>query len=123
MDIHDLKYVNFNITLTAPAAAQILLLLNNDYTLENSYPRLAIKGKGCNGFDYAISFTQKLPDDLWVNTNYDIKILLDTFTAKFVKDGTLDFIQSHEDEGFHFKNNHENLFHGKFYKDLEFQDI
>jgi len=94
-------------------------MLEQDYTLQSQYIRLLIKGKGCDGFTYAIQFSPILEDDTLIVIEDKIQILLDSFTVQFVRRGTIDFIQTHHEEGFHFTNEDENLFHGKFFKELK----
>ncbi len=121
MELQDLKNIPFEIKLTAAAATQIKLMLRNDFTLINKSLRLAVKGKGCDGFTYAIQFSELSTGDVEVKLNDQIKLIMDDFTAQFAKSGTLDFIQSHHEEGFVFLNDNEKLFHGKFYKELNLE--
>lgn len=123
MKIDDLKNTPIALTVTQAAYMQIMTMYKNDYTLEKKYLRLSIKGKGCEGFTYAITFTELEPEDIKISLRRDLEILLDPFTAKFARRGAIDFIQSHVDEGFAFFNEFEFLFTGKFFKDLEFQNI
>lgn len=118
MNLQDIKDLPFDIHLTAAAATQIKLMLINDFTLSNLSLRLAIKGKGCEGFTYSIQFSKPSSEDTIIILDHHVKLLMDEFTAQFVKNGTIDFIQSHHDEGFQFHNHHEKLFHGKFFKEL-----
>lgn len=120
MNLQDLKNTPFDIKLTAAAAAQVQLMLKHDFTLTDHVLRIVIKGKGCEGFTYSIQFTPLETNDITIAVSNNIVIAMDSFTAQFVRCGTIDFIQSHAEEGFHFINEHENLFHGKFFKGLEF---
>ena len=119
MLLQDLKNIPISITISSSAIDQILLMKENDFTLQDQYIRIVIKGKGCNGFTYSIQFSTVKPEDIKVPIKDNLEILLDPFTAQFVRAGTLDFIQTHLEEGFQFTNEHENLFHGKFFKDLK----
>ncbi|MBT4792775.1 MAG: hypothetical protein HON90_14465 [Halobacteriovoraceae bacterium] len=113
---------DIQIKITTAAMAQILLILENDYTLQDEVFRLKIDGKGCTGFDYALGFSKQLDDDLILNlveNNQTIKILLDPFTAFYCKEGQIDYTNDHEQgaEGFHFENYNQKNYHGKFFKD------
>ena len=94
----------------------------NDYTLNNLCFRLKIDGKGCDGFTYALGFSEKLPDDkvLTLGTmENQIEIIIDPFTAHYCQNGDLDFLfvpDSNED-GFIFTNHNEANYKGKFFKD------
>jgi iron-sulfur cluster insertion protein len=119
MLLQDLKNIPFSITISSSAIDQIQLMKEHDFTLQDHFIRIVIKGKGCNGFTYSIQFSSTQPEDIKVPINDNIEILLDPFTAQFVRAGSLDFIQTHLEEGFQFINEYENLFHGKFFKDLK----
>jgi len=110
---------NFDITLSKMALDQLQLLMKEDYTLESLLPRLAISGKGCGGFTYALTFTGPQKEDLVLNFdsvgNGNFKILLDSFTAQYFKRGTIDFFQSETEEGFVITNFDENNYEGKFF--------
>jgi len=119
MLLQDLKNIPISIRISSSAIDQILLMKDHDFTLQNQSLRIVIKAKGCNGFTYSIQFSIAQPEDIRVLIQDNLEILLDPFTAQFVRVGTLDFIQTHLEEGFQFINEHENLFHGKFFKDLK----
>lgn len=125
MNIQDLKLISHEIKLTPSAKAQLELMKINDFTLKNMHLRINIQGKGCDGFTYAISFDEPKIDDVKVSlkSKVPLDVLLDPFTAKFVRTGTLDFTQSHFAEGFMFYNDQESLYKGKFFKSLEFENI
>ena len=119
MELQDLKNIAFNFNVTLAAKAQIRLILDQDFTLQDHHLRIVIKGKGCNGFTYAVQLSLVSIEDVVIDVEDGIKLLLDHFTAQFVKRGTIDFIQTHHEEGFQFFNEDENLFHGKFFKELK----
>lgn len=119
MELQDLNTLPFNINITTMAKSQVRLMLEQDFTLKDHHLRIVINGKGCNGFTYAVQFAVIENEDVEVNLEDGIKLLMDSFTAQFVKRGTIDFIQTHLEEGFQFTNSDENLFHGKFFKTLK----
>jgi iron-sulfur cluster assembly accessory protein len=118
----DVTIEEIKIEMTKSAFKQIELIHENDYTLSAQFFRLQIDGKGCNGFDYALGFSQKHQDDLVHTISRDgqtVSILLDPFTAFYCKTGEIDYILDLENsaEGFHFQNNSEKQYRGKFFKD------
>lgn len=110
------------IDLSAAAFEQILLIAENDYTLEGLTFRLKIDGKGCDGFTYATGFSEKDAEDkelIYNHNDREIIILIDPFTAFYCEQGNLDYllIAKEGEEGFTFTNSNEHNYHGKFFKD------
>lgn len=113
------------IKISKEALNQILLIKENDYTVEGLSFRIAIDGKGCQGFDYAIGFTEQKADDLEVyltdedNNKIDQKVLLDPLVHFYIKEGFIDYIFDHQNQvdGFVFENTDEKHYRGKFFKD------
>lgn len=108
--------------ITERARAQLDLILANDYTLEDRVLRVAINGKGCDGFHYAVYFDQLKKDDLlcvtWNQKDLTFPVVADAFTAYYLQEATLDFYQNPlEDlEGFVVLNHNQENFKGKFWR-------
>ena len=105
---------------------QWLLVLENDFTLpKDSFFRVQIDGKGCDGFTYATCFTSKRDNDREVTvqgqilTDPPLVLLMDPFTAFYVEEATVDYIQDFEqgEEGFFVANHRQHEFQGKFWTD------
>jgi Fe-S cluster assembly iron-binding protein IscA len=100
-------------------------MLENDPTLEDTYFRVLIGGKGCDGFTYQTGFTEKNPDDQLIAVDSEFgafDYLMDPFTEfYFQSGGEIDYIQNVKtgEEGFVVTNNQENLHQGKFFKDQD----
>lgn len=112
----------FKIELSDAASRQILLIADNDYTLEGKKFRLKIGGKGCDGFTYEMGFDEIKVDDhiLPYNTSHGrLEIILDPFTAFYCQEGNLDFFfnPNSDEDGFLFLNHNEDKYVGKFFKD------
>ncbi len=108
-----------NIQLTDSAIAQIKLIKENDFTIEPEYMfRLKIGGKGCDGFTYETGFSEVLDDDIRYEFK-DLTIVIDSFTAFYFKNGSIDFVNDVENntDGFVIVNFDEKNHVGKFFKD------
>lgn len=112
------------LNLKPRASAQILLMLENDFTLEGKFFRITIDGKGCEGFKYACGFDDQKENDIIYTTfeqtlQKEITIILDAFTAHYFREGEIDydFDPDHKNEGFIITNSNEKKFYGKFFKD------
>lgn len=119
-----LKASDIKLFATDSAVRQIQLMQENDYTLEGLSFRIKIGGKGCEGFTYDTGFSELHPDDLVIIQNYplinfELKILIDPFTAYYTQDSTLDYLldTSNNDEGFVVTNAADGEHRGKFFKD------
>jgi iron-sulfur cluster insertion protein len=111
------------VTFTKAAAMQLSLIVDNDFTLAGKYFRLLISGKGCDGFEYSAGFTDLHNDDFSVKLLCDgdesqQEVIMDPFTAFYLQDTHVDFVQDFSDnnEGFVITNNQQKEFSGKFWK-------
>jgi Fe-S cluster assembly iron-binding protein IscA len=112
----------YKIDLTNAAFEQAYLIKENDYTLEGYELHLKIDGKGCDGFDYAVGFTEVKADDIELKFNSHgrlLKLYMDPVTAHYCNEGTLDFLidPKNNQDGFIFINNNQDKYVGKFFKD------
>lgn len=109
------------VNFTQRAVEQLKLILENDFTLSGKYFRILISGKGCDGFTYSVGLTDLAPDDFQIpinNSSEEFEILMDPFTAFYVPECSVDFIQDfdQEAEGFVVTNHLQKKFSGKFWK-------
>lgn len=108
---------------TDAALEQIILIKQNDYTLTNEEFRIRIGGKGCTGFTYETGFDFPRPEDLSIEKHLvgteRVKILLDSFTAFYLRTAQLDYLLNPEtnEDGFVVINHDEHRYVGKFFKD------
>jgi Fe-S cluster assembly iron-binding protein IscA len=113
-----------NLFVSDSAVRQIQLMQVNDYTLEGLEFRIKIGGKGCGGFTYDTGFSELHPDDLIIEKsfpliNFNLKILMDPFTAFYTQEATLDYLLDPQNnhEGFILTNAADGDHKGKFFKD------
>ncbi len=107
------------IEFTPVAKKQIELILKNDYTVKDKVLRLLISGKGCDGFDYSLGFTETKENDLHIPLNgTSFSIVMDPFTAYYLSQAQVDFVQDleHHNEGFIITNLNQTEYSGKFWK-------
>lgn len=107
---------------TQDACRQLSLIVDNDFTLAGKYFRILISGKGCDGFEYSIGFTDLHQDDLTVpimsEEAFDHHVIMDPFTAFYLQDTHVDYKQdfANNDEGFVVTNKNQKNYNGKFWK-------
>ena len=116
---------DLKVLLTDSAVRQIQLMQSHDYTLEGLLFRIKIGGKGCDGFTYDTGFSEQHSDDLVIEKNYplinfNLKLLIDPFTAFYTQDFTLDYLldAQNNEEGFVVLNAADGQHKGKFFKDI-----
>ena len=112
------------IYITPKAHEQLRLIIENDFTLNGKYLRLLISGKGCEGFNYSVGFTDWNTDDMLIkangsdNTPTDIQFVMDPFTAFYLQKCSVDYVEdfANNNEGFIVANENQKTFSGKFWK-------
>ena len=111
-----------NIELSPAAIRQISLILQNDPIVCEQVLRLSISGKGCDGFDYALGFTEAREGDIKVaiHGQKNLEVVMDSFSAQYLNRAHVDFVQEFEEsgeerEGFVITNLRQAEFKGKFW--------
>jgi len=106
------------------ALQQIVLIQENDYTLEGMVFRVKVSGKGCHGFDYSCGFTEPLENDLVYEFQFNdqqVAVHLDPFADFYLKNAKVDFSFNPKaaEDGFLVTNFDQKEFEGKFFKNDE----
>jgi iron-sulfur cluster assembly accessory protein len=108
--------MNHTLTITTQARQQLNLMFEHDFTLKDKVLRISIAGKGCDGFDYAIGFTEERENDLIISSS-GIDLYLDPFCSEYLNNITLDYQTdfANDQEGFVITNNEQQKTKGKFW--------
>jgi iron-sulfur cluster assembly accessory protein len=90
------------ITITASAAAEIKSIVAQP---ENAGKilRVYVEQGGCSGMQYSMTFDEKRPDDLF-SEMHGVGVVVDPFSAKFLKGAQVDFDDSLTGGGFKISN-------------------
>ena len=91
------------VTLTDKAADKVKELLNGQAANEESGLRVAVRGGGCSGFQYALSFDQEREGDQ-IFEHQDIRLLIDSQSLPFVDGSEVDFVEGLQGAGFAVNN-------------------
>ena len=71
---------------------------------EGNYLRISVKGGGCSGFQYGLSFSERA-DENDVVMDYDgLKVVVDGFTATQIPGTVVDYEETLSGAGFKFNN-------------------
>jgi iron-sulfur cluster assembly accessory protein len=91
------------VTLTDTAAGKVKELLNGQAEEGQAALRVAVRGGGCSGFQYALAFDEEREGDQ-VFTFQDIKLLIDAQSLPFVDGSEVDYVEGLQGAGFAVNN-------------------
>lgn len=78
--------------------------------------RVYLAGKGCDGFEYGVTFDQASADDKTQAIDADILIMCDPQAIEFLVGSEIDFVDDERGKGFLVTNPNHKKFRGKFFK-------
>jgi iron-sulfur cluster assembly protein len=87
------------ITLTEGAAAKIGELLSGQGEGEGQALRVAVRGGGCSGFQYALAF-DRVKDDDHVFEDRGVSVIVDKVSMQFVFGSEVDYVEGLQGAGF-----------------------
>jgi iron-sulfur cluster assembly accessory protein len=91
------------ITLTNAAAEKIRELLGEDPEAAEQALRVAVRGGGCSGFQYALAFDEKKEDD-HVFEEQGVAVVVDKVSMQFVFGSEVDYVEGLTGAGFQVNN-------------------
>jgi iron-sulfur cluster assembly protein len=91
------------ITLTDNAASKIKELLADQENASDQALRVAVRGGGCSGFQYALAFDKKRDDDHVFEHN-GVAVIVDKVSMQFVFGSQVDFVDGLQGAGFAVNN-------------------
>jgi iron-sulfur cluster assembly accessory protein len=91
------------ITLTDQAAAKIGELLSGQGEGEGQALRVAVRGGGCSGFQYALAF-DRVKDDDHVFEDRGVSVIVDKVSMQFVFGSEVDYVEGLQGAGFQVNN-------------------
>jgi iron-sulfur cluster assembly protein len=91
------------ITLTDQAATKIKALLGADEAEQDQALRVAVRGGGCSGFQYALALDQPKPDD-HVFEHQGVSVVVDKVSMQFVFGSEVDYVDGLQGAGFTVNN-------------------
>lgn len=103
----DAEYVpdsDFAVVVSERAAAMVKSALLETENEDGEFLRVGIRGGGCAGFQYSLTFTDEVDDDDFVTAAHGVKVVCDTFSACYLKGTELDYVESLQGSGFKFIN-------------------
>lgn len=92
------------ITVSENAKNQAIKLMQEDNAPEESFIRVGVKGGGCSGLTYDLSFDHVINDDDKVFEDNGVKVVCDKKSILYLAGTELDFSGGLNGKGFIFKN-------------------
>ena len=90
------------VTLTETAASKVKELMNGQSEAGGGL-RVAVRGGGCSGFQYALAFDQQRDGDQ-VYEQSEIRLLIDSESLPFVDGSEVDYVEGLQGAGFAVNN-------------------
>jgi iron-sulfur cluster assembly accessory protein len=94
---------DFIVSLTQAAAAEVRQLQVKDPATAGRPLRVYIEGGGCSGMQYNMQFDEKREDDVEVEF-FGVSVVVDPFSAKYLRGAVVDFNDDLNDSGFKVSN-------------------
>ncbi|HEY7255500.1 MAG TPA: iron-sulfur cluster insertion protein ErpA [Solirubrobacterales bacterium] len=91
------------ITLSDKAVAKIGELLSGQDDSEGQALRVAVRGGGCSGFQYALAFDQAKDDDHVFEVD-GVSVVVDKVSMQFVLGSEVDYVEGLQGAGFQVNN-------------------
>ena len=92
------------VSLTPVAAEKVKQLMAEDPEGEQLVLRVAIQGGGCSGFQYGLGFDAGPVDDDDVTEQHGVTVVIDPYSAPYLKGATVDFLDGLQESGFKIDN-------------------
>jgi len=91
------------ITLTDKAIAKIRELLGGQEDADQQALRVAVRGGGCSGFQYALAFDKAKEDDHVFEVD-GVSVVIDKVSMQFVFGSEIDYVEGLQGAGFQVNN-------------------
>ena len=93
-----------DLTLTERAAGKVKAMMEMEAAGSAEVLRVAIRGGGCGGFEYALGFDRGAADGDTAYEHYGVTVVVDSASAPYLKGATVDFVESLQESGFKIEN-------------------
>lgn len=90
------------LTITSMAEGKIRELMQEEP--DTIGLRVFVKGGGCHGYQYGMSFESKMSEDDTLIEKGDVKVIMDSQSAPLLTGTEIDYVESIQGSGFAIKN-------------------
>lgn len=109
-----------DIQLSPDALRMALHLRETTPEFQHKSLRVYIDGKGCDGFEYGVTFDEPTAED-YVSQQGELELIVDKDTHQFVVGSSLEWVDDERGKGFVVENPNHKKFRGKFFKRKSWQ--
>ena len=92
------------VSLTASAAEKIKSLMAQEPVGEAEVLRVAVRGGGCSGFEYALGFDRGSTEGDLETEMHGVRVVVDPFSAPYLQGATVDYLETIQEAGFKIEN-------------------
>ena len=92
------------VAITEKAVRMVLLTRQEEGMAEDSGLRVAVRGGGCSGFEYALDFETEARDNDHVYQQGELKVYVDALSARYLTGTRIDYVMGAQGAGFKFEN-------------------
>lgn len=91
--------------LLTPKAVEMIKMTRQQEGLDTAAGlRIAVRGGGCSGFEYALDFENEVRDTDLVYPQGDIQVIVDPVSARYLSGTEIDYVFGMNGAGFKFNN-------------------
>ncbi len=92
------------VTLT-PKAVDMVRITREQEGIDPAHGlRIAVRGGGCSGFEYALDFENEARDNDWIYEQSGLTIYVDAVSARYLEGTNIDYVLGSAGAGFKFIN-------------------
>src|SRR3954469_385778 len=89
----------------APKAVQMVKITRDQEGIDASHGlRIAVRGGGCSGFEYALDFEKEPRENDWVYEQNGMTVFVDAVSARYLEGTSIDYVMGMAGAGFKFNN-------------------
>ena len=91
--------------MLTPKAAEMVKITREQEGIDASHGlRVAVRGGGCSGFEYALDYENEARENDWVYEQNGLTIYVDAVSARYLEGTTVDYVMGVAGAGFKFLN-------------------
>jgi iron-sulfur cluster assembly accessory protein len=92
------------ITMT-PKAVEMVKITRDQEGIDPSHGlRIAVRGGGCSGFEYALDFEKEPRENDWIYEQNGLTVFVDAVSARYLEGTSIDYALGMAGAGFKFNN-------------------
>ena len=92
------------VVITKKAIDMIKITRDQEGISEDHGLRIAVRGGGCSGFEYALDFENEQRDNDMTYLQGDLTVIVDPISARYLKGTEIDYVLGTSGAGFKFNN-------------------